>query len=148
MTTPNGGRIGPRQRVTMVIGLAAMIVPDAAFAGSSPPSLDCGLGIDGARAAATSLPGAAAAADGAFDIVTAKEPDAWIVEYAFTSPGHPAHPAMTLRTQIKQVTGVWTSQSKGCGFGDQSQFLALMAHMKTRDSELTNASRAQVEHNK
>lgn len=136
------------RRTAIVSLVLAAALHGPAMAVSAPPTLDCSLGVAGARAAAVAVPGAVTGIDASSDIVRAEEPDAWIVEYAFTAPGHPAHPAATLRTQIKQVTGVWTSQSKGCGYGDQAQFTALMSQMKARDSELTNASRAEVERNR
>ena len=86
--------------------------------------------------------------DGGFDVVKLSLPDTWRVEYAFTTRWHPAYPAVTLRTFRKQVTGVWTAQSKGCGYGDQGQFTALMADMKSGDKKLTDASRAEVERGK
>ena len=94
------------------------------------------------------LPGATAAKRGDFDVVSLTEPETWIVEVAFTAPGTPAHPAVMMRTQRKQVTGVWTSQSKGCGFGKPAEFEAAMAEMKAGDTALTNASRAAVEKQK
>lgn len=122
------------------------LLPAAALAQTPrPPDLDCSQGFDGVRSSAAALPGAQTGNDGRFDLVTVTEPDAWKVDFAFTAPGQAAHPAVTLRTFIKQVTGVWTAQSKGCSFGDDRQFAALMADMKQRDSELTNASRADVE---
>jgi hypothetical protein len=72
----------------------------------------------------------------------------WRVEIIFTAPGEPAHPAVILRKFLKQVTGVWTAQSKACGFGDQAQFAELMADMKSEDTKLTNASRTEVERQK
>lgn len=124
-------------------------VPAAALAQTpKPPDLDCSQGFDGVRSSAAALPGAQTGNDGRFDLVTVTEPDTWKVDFAFTAPGQAAHPAVTLRTFIKQVTGVWTAQSKGCSFGDERQFAALMADMKERDSELTNASRAAVEKKK
>lgn len=132
--------------------LLALLVP--AFAGVAvaepvaPPDLDCSAGFDGLRDWATSLPGAQRGSDGRLDLVTLEAPDHWKVEFAFTAQGQAAHPAVTLRTFHKQVTGVWTAQSKGCSYGDQRQFSALMADMKERDSDLTNASRAEVERQK
>lgn len=128
--------------------LGVPILYSAAYAADDRPSLDCSIGFEGLRVLASSMPGARAGSDANFDVVTAETADAWKVEYAFTRPGQPAHPAVTLRTFLKQVTGVWTAQSKGCGFGDQRHFATLMADMKQRDSDLTNASRAQVEKQK
>ena len=53
--------------------------------------------------------------------------------------------ACVCKTLRKQVTGVWTSESKGCGYGSRDQFTALMADMKSEDIELTSVSRAEVE---
>lgn len=128
---------------------AGMLAPAAAAAQSAgPPTIDCALGYDGLRAAAQSLAGAEWGQEGGYDIVTLAEPDTWRVQIAFTAPGHPAHPAVTLRTFRKQVTEVWTADSKGCGYGDQGQFAILMADMKSGDTELTNASRHEVERRK
>lgn len=127
--------------------VAAGLMAQAALA-QSTPDLDCSAGFDGLRSGAATLPGAQAVKDDRFDIIIAELPDAWKVEYAFTRAGQAAHPAVTLRTFKKQVTEVWTAQSKGCSFGDDRQFAALMADMKQRDTELTNASRAEVERRK
>lgn len=123
--------------------IAAFVAPAAADT-PAPPTLDC-IGFEVSRAAAAALPGATAERNRDLEIFTTGRPDAWTVEYAFTFPGHPAHSAAVLRTRIKQVTGVWTAQSKGCGYGDQTAFAALMSDMKARDKELTEASRAEVE---
>lgn len=129
--------------------IVAALWPGAALAQTpAPPDLDCSGGFDGLRASTAALPGAKTGNDGRFDLVTLLEPDVWKVEFAFTAPGQAAHPAVTLRTFLKQVTGVWTAQSKGCSFGDERQFAALMTDMKKRDSELTNVSRAEVERKK
>jgi hypothetical protein len=53
-----------------------------------------------------------------------------------------------MRTFRKQVTGVWTAQSKSCGYGNQDQFAALVVQMKAGDKSLTDASRAEVERGK
>jgi hypothetical protein len=138
------------QASRLALLLLVALVPGAALAQSAaaPPDLDCSEGFDGLRSMAASLPGARAGDDGSSDIVVLEAPDTWKVEYSFTRPGQAAHPSVTLRTFLKQVTGVWTAQSKGCGYGDQRQFAALMADMKERDSDLTNASRAEVERKK
>jgi hypothetical protein len=81
-------------------------------------------------------------------IVAFTNPDVWRVEIRFTMTGEPAHPAVTLRKFVKQVTGVWTAQSKACGYGDQTQLAALMAALKAEDARLTNASREEVERRK
>jgi hypothetical protein len=129
------------------IVVACLLWPTSALADPAvaSPDLDCSGGFDGIRSAALTLPGARAGQEGRYDLVAAEMPDTWKVEYAFTRPGQAAHPAVTLRTFKKQVTGVWTAQSKGCSFGDLRQFAALMADMKQRDKELTDASRAEVE---
>jgi hypothetical protein len=111
----------------------------------SPPDLDCGMGFTALRNWAQWLPGAKRTSVGGRDIVTVGEQDVWRVEIIFTEPGQTAHPAVTLRKFVKQVTGVWTAQSKGCGYGNQMQFGELVAEMKAEDSRLTNASRAEVE---
>ena len=115
---------------------------------AAPPTIDCSLGFDGLKATAQSLPGAHITEDGGFEVVTVEAPDAWRVEIAFTNSWHAAHPAVTLRTLRKQVTGVWTADSKSCGYGDQAQFVALVADMKARDKALTDASRAEIEQRK
>jgi hypothetical protein len=129
--------------------LIGALAPSAAAAQTAtPPTLDCGLGFDGLRAMAQTLPGAQAGQWRGFDVVGIAQPDTWKVEMAFTTPGHAAHPAVILRTLRKQVTDVWTADSKGCGYGDRSQFAILMADMKSGDTELTNASRHEVERKK
>ena len=91
------------------------------------------------------LPGAERSEEGGFELVKLEQPERWRVQIAFTTQAHPAHPAATIRTFRKQVTGVWTADSKGCGYGDRGQFTILMADMKSGDTELTNASRVEVE---
>jgi hypothetical protein len=137
----------PRARTAaLLIGLMA---PGAAAAQApAPPTIDCALGYEGLKAAAQWLPGVQWKQEGGYDIAVLSAPDAWTAQIAFTMPGHPAHPAVTLRTQRKQVTEVWTADSKGCGYGDQGQFAVLMADMKSGDTELTNASRHEVERRK
>lgn len=121
--------------------------PGPAFATSAPPpDLDCSMGFEGLHKWAAWLPGAKQTNDtGGHEVFTVSEPDIWRVEITFTAPGEPGHPAVILRKFLKQVTGVWTAQSKACGFGDKAQFSALMASMKAEDTRLTNASRADVE---
>jgi len=138
-----------------VIVIAVIIAPAAAVAeGPAAPTIDCELGYEGLRAAVRWLPGITLGDDGRGNdgrgnaVATASEPERWRVIIKFTLPGDLAHPAVTLRTLRKQVTGVWTSESKACGYGDRSQFAALMADMKSEDIELTNVSRAEVERKK
>ncbi|WP_072391893.1 hypothetical protein [Hyphomicrobium sp. CS1GBMeth3] len=129
------------------VWLAGFLMPAAAAAQpqTSPPDLDCTLGFETLRSTAHALPGAELSQGGGFELVKLSLPERWRVQIAFTTPGHPAHPAATLRTFRKQVTGVWTADSKGCGYGDRGQFTILMADMKSGDTELTNASRAEIE---
>lgn len=138
-------------RARMAAGMLGVLAgPAIAAAGqaAAPPSIDCALGFDGVRAATETLPGVEWRQEGGYDIAALAVPEAWRVQIAFTAPGHPAHPAVTLRTLRKQVTEVWTADSKGCGYGDRSQFAILMADMKSGDTELTSASRAEVERRK
>jgi hypothetical protein len=122
--------------------LTCAFLPLGALAqGAAPPTLDCDRGFAGLEAEAHALAGAQVLDDRGFEVVKLETPESWRVEMAFTSPWHPAHPAATLRTMRKQVTGVWTAESKGCGFGDQGAFNNLMAEMKAGDTQLTNASR-------
>jgi hypothetical protein len=133
-------------RFLMAALMVAALSPGASAAEPpSPPTIDCALGFAGLRAAAEALSGASWSQEGGYDIATLFLPDAWRAQIAFTEPSHPAHPAVTLRTQRKQVTEVWTADSKGCGYGSQSQFAILMADMKSADTELTSVSRLEVE---
>ncbi len=132
----------------MLTGAAALLSASAHGEPPAAPTLDCTLGYAGLHSAMHALPGAAAGKRGDFDVVTLSLPETWIIEVAFTAPGTPAHPAVLMRTQRKQVTGVWTSQSKGCGYGDPAQFETAMAEMKAGDTALTNASREAVEQKK
>ncbi len=100
------------------------------------------------QAVVQALPGAERGEDGGFVTVKLAEPDVWRVEYGFTTRWHPAYPAATMRTFRKQVTGVWTAQSKVCGYGSADQLSALMAEMKSGDKKLTDASRDEVERGK
>lgn len=138
-----------RARMRMAAGwLFCLVAPACAAQASVPPTIDCALGFDGLRIAADALPGIEHVQNNGFHIVTLSAPKAWGVSIAFTRPGHPAHPAVTMRTSRKQVTNVWISESKGCGFGDSGSFAALMSAMKSEDTRLTNASRADVERRK
>jgi hypothetical protein len=137
----------PRRRT--VVWLAGVIAPAAAIAQTAaPPTIDCALGFQALQSAAQALAGAERSDDGGFEVVTLAQPDTWRVAYGFTTRWHPAYPAVTLRTFHKQVTGVWTAQSKVCGYGDQAQLAALMAEMKSGDKKLTDASRDEVERGK
>jgi hypothetical protein len=120
----------------------------AAAQSGDAPTLDCSLGYAGLQSSLRSLPAAKAERRGDFDVVTLSVPETWSIEVVFTAPGTPAHPAVMMRTRRMQVTGVWTSQSKGCGYGDAREFEAAMADMKAADTALTNASRDAVEQKK
>jgi hypothetical protein len=134
---------------TAVLLLVGTMCPSLATAETaSAPTLDCALGFQGLQATAEMLAGAEWREEGGYHIATLAEPDTWRAQIFFTQPGHPAHPAVTLRTSRKQVTGVWTADSKGCGYGKQDAFVELMADMKSGDTELTNASRVEVERGK
>lgn len=113
-----------------------------------PPDLNCSVGFEALRNWAAWLPGAERGSGSRPNVITVVEPDVWRVEITITEPGQTAHPAVVLRKFVKQVTGVWTAQSKACGFGDQTSFAELLAEMKAEDSRLTNMSRAEVEEQK
>lgn len=140
----------------MRAGLASALAIAAVLAGSGPalsepvppPDLDCSLGFEALRNQLAWMPGAQRDSAGGRDVVAFADPEVWRVEIRFTLPGEPAHPAITLRKFVKQVTGVWTAQSKACGYGDRAQFDALMAALKVEDSRLTNASRDDAERRK
>ncbi len=134
-------------RSLRIASAAVALASSPALAGAAP-DLDCNMGFKALRNWAAWLPGAQQGNSGGRDIVIVVEPDVWRVEIAFTEPGQTAHPAVTLRKFVKQVTGVWTAQSKVCGYGDQAQFAELVAETKAEDSRLTNASRAEVEQQK
>jgi hypothetical protein len=131
------------------VWLAGVIAPAAAVAQTvNLPTLDCTVDFVSLQAVVQALPGAERGEDGGFVTVKLAEPDVWRVEYGFTTRWHPAYPAATLRTFRKQVTGVWTAQSKVCGYGNADQLSALMAEMKSGDKKLTDASRDEVERGK
>jgi hypothetical protein len=132
------------QRAPTAVWLVGVIAPAAAVA-QTLPTLDCTVDFVSLQAVVQALPGAERGEDGGFVTVKLAEPDVWRVEYGFTTRWHPAYPAATLRTFRKQVTGVWTAESKSCGYGDQGQFAALVEQMKSGDKALTDASRAEVE---
>jgi len=140
----------------MRAGLAIALAIAALGAGIGPtlsdpapaPDLDCSLGFEALHNQLAWMPGAQRDSAGGQDIVTFADPDLWRVEIKFTMPGEPAHPAVTLRKFVKQVTGIWTAQSKACGYGDQTQFAALMAALKLEDTRLTTSSRDDVERQK
>ena len=135
------------QLIRTAAWLAGVIAPAAAVA-QTLPTLDCAVDFVSLQAVVQALPGAERGEEGGFVTVKLAEPDVWRVEYGFTTRWHPAYPAATMRTFRKQVTGVWTAQSKVCGYGDQGQFSALMAEMKSGDKKLTDASRDEVERSK
>lgn len=139
--------MAPRLRMTLAL-VALWPWPALAEPASVPPDLDCSLGFEALRNWAAWVPGAEPVSGGNPNVVTVAQPDVWRVEITFTGPGDTAHPAVTLRKFVKQVTGVWTAQSKACGYGDQVQFQALVAAAKAEDSRLTNMSRAEVEEQK
>jgi hypothetical protein len=133
------------------VWLASLMAPAAAVAQDAappPPTLDCTLGFQALQGQSRALAGAQVSEHGGFDMVTQSMPNTWRVEIFFTTRWHPAYPAVAIRTLRKQVTGVWTADSKACGYGDQTQFAALVEDMKTSDKELTDASRAEVERQK
>lgn len=125
---------------------AALAVASAAEA--APPDLDCELGFEPLAFYAKALPGAETGNEGGFDTVKVSEPGKWEAHIYITTPGHPAHPTIVQRTRRKQVTEVWTADSKGCGYGKTDQFTILMNDMKSGDTELTNQSRNEVEERK
>ena len=135
------------QLTRTAVWLAGVIAPAAAVA-QTLPTLDCTVDFASLRAVVQALPGAERGEDGGFVTVKLAEPDVWRVEYGFTTRWHPAYPAATMRTFRKQVTGVWTAQSKVCGYGNADQLSALMAEMKSGDKKLTDASRDEVERGK
>jgi hypothetical protein len=114
----------------------------------TPPDLDCTMGFDALHNWAAWLPGAERKTTDGQDVVTVSAPNLWRVEITFTQSREPAQRAVVLRKFLKQVTGVWTAQSKACGYGDKAQFDALMSKMRAEDTRLTNASRADVERQK
>ncbi|MBS0250750.1 MAG: hypothetical protein JSR78_06755 [Proteobacteria bacterium] len=136
-------------RATFGIALvfAALGAAPALSQPAAAPDLDCKMGFNALRNWSAWVPGAKQ--DPAHpNVVTVENPDVWRVEITFTEPGQPAHPAVVLRKFIKQVTGVWTAQSKECGYGNQAEYMALVDAMKAEDTRLTNASRAEVEKRK
>jgi len=136
-------------RLGMVLALVAL-GPCQALAEPTPapPELDCSKGLEALRNSAAWLPGAERTTRDGRDIIMASAPDVWRVEITFTTPGEPGHPAIILRKFVKQVTGVWTAQSKACSYGDKAEFPALLASLKAEDTRLTNASRVEVESQK
>lgn len=135
-------------RARMAVWLAGVIAPAAAFAQPAPPTLDCDLGFTALQAQAQALPGAQVSQRDGFEVVTQAAPDLWRADILFTTSWHPAHPAAAVRIFRKQVTGVWTAESKACGYGDRRQFAALVDDLKAGDKQLTDASRAEVERKK
>lgn len=120
----------------------------AVAAADGPPALDCRLGFEGLRAAAAAQSGAPSRTADGFEIIDLPDAGSWGAEYVFTTPGHNAHPTVSLRIRRKQVTGVWTVDRKRCGYGTTDRFERLMAQFKTLDRDTTNASRAEVERDK
>jgi hypothetical protein len=132
-------------RLGMMLALVALASCQA-FAGPapSPPDLDCSKGFEALRNWAAWLPGAERTSRDGRDVIAVSAPDVWRVEITFTGPGEPGHPAIILRKFLKQVTGVWTAQSKACSYGNKAEFPALLASLKAEDTRLTNVSRDEV----
>ncbi|MFA5897978.1 MAG: hypothetical protein WC829_02575 [Hyphomicrobium sp.] len=129
--------------------LAGVLAPAAAGAQvPSPPTIECALGFQELRAAAEKLPGVQFSEAGGFEVARLSAAEKWRAEISFTTRWHPAYPAVTIRTLRRQVTGVWTADSKACGYGDQSRFAELVTDMKAGDKALTDASRDEVERRK
>lgn len=136
-----------RATLGIVTALVALGSNPALSEPVAAPDLDCQMGFKALRNWSAWLPGAKQ--EGANpNVVMVENPDVWRVEITFTEPGQPAHPAVVLRKFVKQVTGVWTAQSKECGYGNQAEYMALVEAMKAEDTRLTNASRAEVEKQK
>lgn len=143
MLMPAGHRRRKSGLFCVALAVSLTISAASARADTPAPDLDCSIGFNGLQTWVQALPGAEA--DVQTGAIRIASPEEWRVEFSFSVPGNPAHPAATMRKFVKQVTGVWTAQSKGCGFGDQTAFVALMADMKAADKQLTDASRAEVE---
>ncbi|MDH4981492.1 hypothetical protein [Hyphomicrobium sp. D-2] len=134
------------------LSVAALLAASGALAqdASKPPQIDCANGFDTLRIAAFNMAGASGSAEeNGFEVVRINSPAGhtppWRAELGFTTPWHPAHPAVTLRTLRLQVTGVWTADSKVCGYSGADKTAALAAEMKAGDKALTDASRDEVE---
>lgn len=117
---------------------------------TKPPQINCEAGFDTLRIAAFNFAGASGVTEEqGFEVVRINSPAGyhppWRAQIGVTTPWHPAHPAVTLRTQRLQVTGVWTADSKVCGYSGAEKTVALAAEMKAGDKALTDASRAEVE---
>jgi hypothetical protein len=132
----------------MALAAVALIPCQALAEPAAAPDIDCKIGLEALHNWAAWLPGAKHVNAGGRDVIALEEPDVWRVEITFTAPGEIGHPAVILRKFVKQVTGVWTAQSKSCGYGNQAQYMALVDAMKAEDTKLTNASRAEVERQK
>lgn len=132
-------------RLGSTLAVIVLGIGPASAESATPPDLQCKMGFEALRNWAAWLPGAQRTTLNGRDVVTLAEPEVWRVEITFTAPGEPGHPAVILRKFLKQVTGVWTAQSKACGYGNPSQFSDLMGAMKAEDTRLTNASRAEAE---
>ena len=137
----------PRLSTTLAL-IALSAAPALADPAPTPPDLDCQLSFKALQDWAAWLPGATRRPGKNGEVITVSDPDVWRVEMTFTKPGDVAHPAVVLRKFVKQVTGVWTAQSKACGFGNQSEYSTLLTEMKATDKALTDASRAEVEKKK
>ena len=137
-----------RAGLGIALAVAALGSSQALSGPAAPPDLDCSLGFEALHNWTAWLPDAQRESRDGREVITFTDPNVWRVEIRFTMPGEPAHPAVTLRKFVKQVTGVWTAQSKACGYGDQAQFAVLVAALKVEDTRLTNASREEVERRK
>ncbi len=135
-------------RTAIVLGLSAALLGHGIAIAKDAPKLECEPGFEAIRASVLSTPGIETGEANGMDVVVLPPTPKWKVVYTFTQAGHPAHPAVTLQTRRKQVTGVWTAQRKGCGYGPTAEFNAMMADFKAIDHAATEASRAQVERDK
>jgi hypothetical protein len=138
----------PSRLSTTLALIALWAGPALSDPAPSPPDLDCHLSFKALQDWAAWLPGVTRQPGKNGEVFTVSDPDVWRVEMTFTKPGDVAHPAVVLRKFVKQVTGVWTAQSKACGYGDQSQLSELLTEIRAADKALTDASRAEVEQKK
>lgn len=136
------------RRTALLLAFSAILLGRSAAAAQDAPTLECEPGFETIRASVLATPGAEIGEANRMDIVVLPPTATWKVVYTFTQAGHPAHPSVTLQTRRKQVTGVWTAQRKGCGYGPTAEFNAMMADFKAIDHAATEASRAEAERNK
>ena len=101
-----------------------------------PPPIDCTKDFETLYSIAYNAP------DVAYE-ETATTEEVWSLSrhdtYIFTREGHPAHPAILLRSFRPTGKRNWGVSMSGCGFGDQTAFQQMMKDYKGPNGDMLDA---------